>query len=162
MWTLETGSATYHPAVTNTAHQQWSAGSVAPETDKIAALKSYAVAIGINNDVLVSLFTGATPRDELQAFVHATILRSYTTTTRLDDAIAAVPADKSLAHWRMDQSSRIVDELLFGDDDWLMTELRYMGWDVDGRFYLGFSRRRSQWTTLAAAQQQCSDSKKEK
>jgi hypothetical protein len=104
--------------------------------------------------VLVSLLVGATHRDELRAFVHAqTILECYTTMTN-DDKLRDASRD-----W-MNSVNELIQSL-FQDDDQLVNALRKKGWDVDGRFYLGFSRKRSRWIPVSTLKDS-KETKKEK
>lgn len=122
-----------------------------------AATQRYAVTLTQdgNNHVLVSLLVGSSSRDELKAYVHASILMQLAQLRMLDndkrDAAAAAAAVEGKIR---DLSSRIVAQLFGNDDDDndcpIIEALRQKGWDVDGRFYLGFSRRRSQWTAVVA------------
>jgi hypothetical protein len=104
--------------------------------------------------VLVSLLVGATHRDELQAFAHAqTILACYNSLQN-DDKLRNRATD-----WMT--SARKSIQNLFQDDDKLVTALRRKGWDVDGRFYLGFSRKRSRWISVSTLEDS-NENKKEK
>ena len=82
--------------------------------------------------VLVSLLAGASPCDELKAFLHASILAQ------------CISSDKPSVDEGFAAAAGAVDFLF--DDDLLLDELRKKGWEVD-QFYFGFSRRRSRLTT---------------
>jgi hypothetical protein len=104
--------------------------------------------------ILVSLLVGATHRDELRAFVHAqTILECYNTMQK-DDKLRDASGD-----W-MNSVNELIQSL-FQDDDQLVNALRKKGWDVDGRFYLGISRKRSRWIPVSALEDS-KETKKEK
>lgn len=94
--------------------------------------------------VFVSLMAGASNCDELKAYVHANILLMC-----MDHASTCATATAIIDDRSMNQLSKVVLNELFGDRDLLMSDLRRIGWDVDGRFYFGFSRRRSRWTTTS-------------
>jgi hypothetical protein len=104
--------------------------------------------------VLVTLLVGATHRDELQAFVHAqTILACYKALQNDDKR------RNSATDWMT--SANILIQSLFQDDDKLVTALRGKEWDVDGRFYLGFSRKRSRWLSVSTLEDS-NENKKER
>jgi Vitamin B6 photo-protection and homoeostasis len=92
----------------------------------------------------VTLLTGATSYDELQAYVHAKCIEA------LMEQHFVRGTKEEWIHYSHD----IIKQLFSAstdnrkDEPLLISELRKIDWDVDnGRFYLGFSQRRSQWKT---------------
>jgi hypothetical protein len=99
--------------------------------------KRYVLTITPRRQVCVCLLQGATNRDELQAFTHALwisqVLRrepSFQTATAREELVQTV--------------GQHLDERF----PKLYQGLQEAGWDVDGRLYLGFSRKRTVWEVL--------------
>jgi hypothetical protein len=99
----------------------------------------YALALNGRNHVLVSLLTGAKPKDQMKAFLHALLIARVTKRDGPDTQQQSI----------ISRTHQLVD-LLFSDDATnslsLMSELAIKDWKVQDRVYLGFSRRRAQWT----------------
>ena len=115
-----------------------------------------------NQPIYLTLLVGATPRDQLQALLHALVLdacldRCTTTTTTAVTATAtatttakptSVPSSPTPTE--LVTITRTLVKLVFPTDDdssplSLMKALSNRGWDVE-RVYLGFSRQRLQWS----------------
>lgn len=123
----------------------------------------YVLAITPSGRILVSLLTGATVVDELQAFVHAVLvvqcLDSYTNSQKrqmLQDGVAC----QTLVHEAHEQiKSLFADSRISGSGDHegtpkdqtnvsLVSELTAKAWHVKDRVNLGFPRRRSRWNVV--------------
>lgn len=87
--------------------------------------------------VLVSLLVGATPKDQVKALVHALLLLRRIDTKAADNK----DDDGQLVRQTLEQIQPLFEKQA------LMTALMRRGWEVQDRVYLGFSRRRSQWTS---------------
>jgi hypothetical protein len=123
----------------------------------------YVLAITPSGNILVSLLTGATAKDELQAFVHAVLTvqcldKSYTSSQKrqlLQDGAAC----QLLVRETHEQIKGLFADSSSGSGDHgvtttdlknvsLVSELTAKGWHVEERVYLGFPRRRSRWNVV--------------
>eukprot|EP00977_Amphora_coffeiformis_P006101 scaffold1323_cov160-Amphora_coffeaeformis.AAC.6 len=86
--------------------------------------------------VKVCLLRGATNADEVQAFCHALCLLQ-SPSTHTDD-------DDSWQETRALEYGKILDGWFQGPHRSLPDLLAQAGWDMEGRLYLGFSRRRTE------------------
>lgn len=97
----------------------------------------YILSMNQKGRVQVCLLQGATNKDELQAFVHARLLVNFSERKQGTKD----PLDIALQYGEMvDAWSRLAEGSLFD-------RLAKAGWDVHGRLYLGFSRRRTELET---------------
>jgi hypothetical protein len=102
--------------------------------------KRYILTINPRRQVCVCLLQGATNRDELQAFCHALWI-SQVRPLRRDPSFQAAAAREELVQ----TVGQHLDECF----PMLFQRLQEAGWDVEGRLYLGFSRKRTAWEPLS-------------
>lgn len=112
------------------------------EATSIFKDEHYILNLNTSGEVLVSLMTGSTPEDQLKAFLQALYLirqqRSASSMKDIGERRKRIRESLELVNLLFDSSTAPVS---------LMAELKRKGWEVEERLYLGFSRRRSHWTT---------------
>jgi len=110
----------------------------------------YVIGLNTRNQVLVSLLVGATAQDQLKAFLHAQYLVRCTVSSL---AASSLGDRRELLRRTLKRVNQVFSSSTgtseTGIDESsscnLMRDLKRKGWE-DDRLYLGFSRRRSQWT----------------
>lgn len=112
-----------------------------PSKDYIAwyaTHQKYILSVNYQGQIQVCLFRGAKNADELQAFCHALVLLQHTANHSLsadDWENKTLELGQLVNAWFQKSSPKASS---------LPPRLAQAGWEVDGRLYLGFSRRRTE------------------
>jgi len=106
----------------------------------------YVLTFNGRGHVLVCLLTGADTNDELQAFLHALLILRCSQSKA--NVLQDLSARRKLVTQTLEQVKMLFDSS--NDSNGLLTALEKRGWDVHGRLYLGFPRRRSRWSSTKA------------
>jgi hypothetical protein len=116
--------------------------------------EKYVVVLSDRGRALVCLLTGAAPMDELKAFVHGLLILKCLDSIGRKLKLGDVGQRSELVRQTQQQinmlfnpswTSQSAQSENTSEPLSFLKELRAKGWDVDGRLYLGFPRRRSQW-----------------
>lgn len=130
----------------------------ASSSSKIAP-SNYIVTVGgiHRNEAFVCLGVGATQHDQFQAYVHASLLLYQLDEVAPQSSTNGQPNEttRKTTVWSQLSSTQLeaifhqvqetITDAWFGNGGSLVTALRQKGWDVDGRFYLEYSNKRSCW-----------------